>query len=277
VVHSDAIGDFFPEPNLLFARSLLFHGLFYISNAVQMIFWTPVFFIMPRREAWKIAKSWALSHLWLQYLVCGTRAEFRGLERIRPSENQLIASKHQSVWETYTMILFFKDASYILKRELMLIPLFGWYTTKMKVIPVDRGRGALALASMTDNTAAQMQERERQVIIYPEGTRTRPGAPPRYKYGITHLYTHLNVPVQPVALNSGLYWGRKSWMVYPGIVIMEFLEPIEPGLGKETFMEKLEQEIETASDALIEEASQADPSPPLAKEIVERWKLEAVG
>jgi 1-acyl-sn-glycerol-3-phosphate acyltransferase len=257
---------------LLFLRSVLFHFLFYASNALQMIFWTPVFFLMPRREAWKVCKLWAISHLWLQYFVCGTRAEFRGLDRIRPNANQLIASKHQSVWETYTMILFFKDASYVLKRELTYIPLFGWYISKMKVIPVDRGRGSLALASMTKNTHEQMQEHERQVIIYPEGTRTRPGAAPHYKYGITHLYTNLDVPVQPVALNSGLYWGRKSWFVYPGTIIMEFLDPIEPGMKKDAFSKKLQDVIETASNGLIEEAANSPSCPPLARQIVSRGR-----
>ena len=232
-----------------------------------MIFWTPVFFIVPRTDAWKIAKLWAYSHLWLQNKICGTCYEFRGVERLDQTGNQLVGSKHQSAWETYTMILFFKDPGYILKRELMFIPLFGWYMAKMKVVPVDRGKGAIALASMAKNSKIQMAERNRQIIIYPEGTRTKSGSSARYKFGITYLYDNLKVPVQPVALNSGLYWGRQALLIYPGTIIMEFLEPIQPGLSKEEFSEKLYEVIETASSRLIEEAAQSELPPPLALEL----------
>jgi 1-acyl-sn-glycerol-3-phosphate acyltransferase len=248
-------------------RSIVFYGLFYLSNALQMIFWTPVFFFIPRKEAWKVCKAWAYSHLWLQNKICGSTYDFRGLENLDPHRSQLIGSKHQSAWETYTMILFFDDPGYILKRILIYIPLFGWYMQKMKVVPVDRGKRALALASMTKNTRQHMAERNRQVIIYPEGTRTKAGAAPKYKYGITHLYGELNVPVQPVALNSGIYWGRAALLIYPGEIIMEFLEPIEPGLSKDDFATLLRERIETASDRLIEEAIHSDNPPPLAQEL----------
>jgi 1-acyl-sn-glycerol-3-phosphate acyltransferase len=253
--------------SLLIVRSILFMVLFYLSNALQMIFWIPVFFIVPREEAWKICKSWAYSHLWLQNIVCGSQYEFRGLEKYDPAINQLVASKHQSAWETYTMILFFKDPGYILKRELMYVPLFGWYMTKMKVVPVDRGKGAVALASMAKNTQEHMAERNRQIIIYPEGTRTRPGLKKKYKYGIIYLYDDLDVRVQPVALNSGLYWGRNALMVYPGTIVMTFLDPIEPGLSKDDFYEALYQSIEAESDRLIGEAAHSDTPPPLALEL----------
>ncbi|MCB1387509.1 MAG: 1-acyl-sn-glycerol-3-phosphate acyltransferase [Nitratireductor sp.] len=253
---------------MLELRSALFTVLFYLSNALQMIFWTPVFFLMPRRDAWKVAKCWAYSHLWLQHVVCGTDYDFRGLDNLRPADNQLVAAKHQSAWETYTLILFFKDASYILKRILTYIPLFGWYLTKIKVVPIDRSRGKEALKSITRNALGHMRETERQVFIYPEGTRTRPGAEPLYKYGVVHLYDTLKVPVQPVALNSGLYWGRRSLLVRPGTIIMEFLPVIEPGLSKGAFAKRLETVIETASNRLIAEAAASSLPPPLARELV---------
>ncbi len=256
-------------------RSFVFHGMFYLSNALQMIFWTPSFFIMPRSVAWKVAKSWAYSHLVLQHRICGSTYDFRGVGKVRRDVSQLVASKHQSQWETYTMLLFFDDPGYVLKRILMYTPLFGWYMQKMKLVPVDRGKRGQALASMTKNTRQQMAERNRQVVIYPEGTRTRPGAPPAYKYGITHLYCELDVPVQPVALNSGLYWGRHEFSVYPGTIILEFLDPIEPGLDKEVFSRTLEVQIEAASNRLIEEAIVSDFPPPLAREIGMRRKAEA--
>ena len=262
---------------MLELRSALFTVLFYLSNALQMIFWTPVFFLMPRRDAWKVAKCWAYSHLWLQHVVCGTDYDFRGLDNLRPADNQLVAAKHQSAWETYTLILFFKDASYILKRILTYIPLFGWYLTKIKVVPIDRSRGKEALKSITKNARHHMAETERQIIIYPEGTRKRPGAEPFYKYGITHLYGDLDVPVQPVALNSGLYWGRRSMVVRPGTIIMEFLPVIEPGLAPERFADRLETVIEEATNRLIAEAAASDQPPPLAVELVQSGQVSATG
>ena len=249
---------------LLFVRSLLFFIAFYISNAVQMIFWTPAFFLLPRHRAWTIVRLWAYSHLWLHHLICGTRFDFRGTENIPDGGDLLVASKHQSSWETYTTLLFLKDPSFVLKRSLTYIPLFGWSMAKMKIVPVDRGRGAVALQSMTENARRHLAEMDRQIIIYPEGTRTMAGAEPAYKFGIVHLYRELRVPVLPVALNSGLYWGRRDFYLYPGTIIMEFLPPIQPGLDKEAFATTLQDRIETATASLIAEAAQSDQPPPLA-------------
>jgi 1-acyl-sn-glycerol-3-phosphate acyltransferase len=247
-------------------RSLLFHVLFYLSNAIQMIFWTPVFFIIPRDLAWRVVRLWAKSHLWLQAIVVGSRYEFRGLENIPADRPFIVASKHQSMWETYTTLLFLKDASFILKRELMRIPLFGWYTTKMNVVPVDRGKRSEALASMARNAKVQYHD-NRQIIIYPEGTRTRPGAPPAYKFGIVHLYSELDATVLPVAVNSGLFWPKGSFMIYPGTIVMEFLPPIEPGLSREDFAAELIERIESATAGLIAEAANAPDAPPTARNL----------
>jgi 1-acyl-sn-glycerol-3-phosphate acyltransferase len=247
-------------------RSLLFHVLFYLSNAIQMIFWTPVFFVVPRELAWRIVRLWAKSHLWLQAIVVGSRYEFRGLENIPADRPFIVASKHQSMWETYTTLLFLEDASFILKRELMRIPLFGWYTAKMNVVPVDRGKRSEALASMTRNAKVQYHG-NRQIIIYPEGTRTRPGATPAYKFGITHLYSELDATILPVAVNSGLFWPKGSFMIYPGTIVMEFLPPIEPGLSREDFAAELIDRIEGATSRLIAEAANAPDAPPTARNL----------
>ena len=238
---------------LIFLRSLLYNFAFYISITLQMIFWTPVFFILPRSDGWKVVKFWALSCLWLQNKIVGTRFEFRGTENIPPSAGLIVAAKHQSTWETFTILPFLDDPSYILKRELMFIPLFGWFAAKMKVVPVNRGKRGIALASMTVHAKRQYQD-GRQIIIYPEGTRKAPYAPPTYKYGITHLYTEINPRVLPVALNSGLFWRRNSFMRYPGTIIMEFLPLIEPGLKKDAFSRTLEETIETHTAKLLAEA-----------------------
>lgn len=259
---------------MLFFRSLLFNIAFYLSNAVQMIFWTPVFFVIPRLEAWKIVKLWAYSHLWLHNKICGTRFCFLGLDNIPKTGSLLVASKHQSNWETYTTLLFLNDPTFVLKRSLIFIPLFGWYMGKMGVVPIDRKKGSLALTSIIDNARAMLGKMERQIIIYPEGTRKAPGAAPNYKYGITYLYRELNktlsIPVLPVALNSGLYWGRRAFYVHPGTITMQFLPIIKPGLSKKEFSKKLEADIETAGHHLIELAANSDQPPPAALELVRK-------
>jgi 1-acyl-sn-glycerol-3-phosphate acyltransferase len=248
---------------LILFRSIVFHILFYASNTVQMIFWTPAFFVIPRWLGWRIVRAWAKSHLWLHKSVIGVNFEFRGLENIPVDRPFIIASKHQSAWETYTTLLFLDDPSYILKRELMYIPLFGWYAAKMNVVPVDRGKRSEALASMARHAAKQYAE-GRKIIIYPEGTRRLPGAKPSYRYGVTHLYSELDATILPIALNSGLYWPRQSLRLYPGTIIMEILPPIEPGLSKKEFSKEIEQRIENTTNALIAEAARSPDPPPLA-------------
>lgn len=254
---------------MLFLRSLIFHVLFFTSNAIQMIFWTPAFFVIPRPLGWRIVRLWAKSHLWLQSALVGSTYEFRGLENIPTDKPFIVASKHQSSWETYTKLLFLDDPSYILKRELTWIPFFGWYTAKMNVVPVNRGTRSKALASMARIAAVQYQD-GRRIVIYPEGTRKVAGAEPAYKYGITHLYRELNANVLPVALNSGLYWPRQSFLLYPGKIILEFLPIIEPGLEPAEFAAELENRIEQATARLVEEAAGSDNPPPGAVEIAAR-------
>lgn len=260
--------------DVILLRSLVFTVAFYVATLAQMVFWTPVFFLLPRKFAWHIPRLWAKSLLWLQHVIIGSRYEFRGLHNIPRGRPFIVASKHQSTWETYTGLLFLDDPSYVLKRELMFIPLWGWYATKMKVVPVDRGRRGVALAAMAATAGRQYHE-GRQIIIYPEGTRTAAGAAPRYKYGITHLYTAIGATVLPVAVNSGLYWPRRSWRLYPGTIVMEFLEPIEPGLARDEFAAELERRIEAATDGLIAEAASCDNPPPLALKLMRRRRAHA--
>ncbi len=156
-----------------------------------------------------------------------------------PSGPLLVAAKHQSLWETFALITLFRDPAYIMKRELMWIPFFGWYTWKAGMITVNRGRGSQALAAMNASARTELA-RGRQIIIFPEGTRRAPGAEPRYKYGVAHLYADMNVACLPVALNSGLFWPRRSFRRYPGTIRVEILDPIPPGLGKDAFFERMQ-------------------------------------
>lgn len=180
-----------------------------------------------------------------------------------PGKGYIIASKHQSAWETFAILLFLNDPSYILKRELMFIPVFGWYAAKARVVAVHRGKRSKALMDMNRQAAAQIED-GREIVIFPEGTRTAPFAPPKYKYGVAHMYDQIECTVLPVALNSGLYWPRQSFMRYPGTIVLEFLPPIEPGLGVEKFRQTLESSIETATNQILAEDSARENPPPLA-------------
>lgn len=234
----------------IYVRSALFNICFYLNLLVHMIVALPTFF-MPRRAIIEVAKAWGRSNLVLLRAICGIDVEWRGLDKI-PKGALLVASKHQSAWETFAILPLFEDPAFILKRELRWIPLFGWYTWKGKMIPVNRGARSQALAAVTEHVRYWL-ERRRQIIIFPEGTRRSPGAEPSYKYGITHLYNETRVRCLPIALNSGLFWRRRSFLRYPGTVIVEILDPIPPGLDKKTFGERLKSEIETATARLIRE------------------------
>jgi 1-acyl-sn-glycerol-3-phosphate acyltransferase len=141
---------------------------------------------------------------------------------------------------------------FILKRELQLIPIFGWLTIKGRMVPVRRGGGSQALTDMIERARIELAD-NRQLIIFPEGTRRPAGAEPRYKIGVAHLYAAEGVRCLPIALNSGLFWPRRSLRRFPGTVVAEILDPIPPGLGKEEFFERLQNELESATARLIAE------------------------
>lgn len=231
-------------------RSIIFNVLFYLNLIVQMIVATPTL-AMPRRAILSVVRFWARTNIWLLRLVCGVNVEFRGLDKIPPGA-LLVASKHQSLWETFALFPLFVDPAFILKRELLWIPFFGWYSWKAGMIPVDRGKRSQALAGLGVSVRQELA-RGRQIVIFPEGTRRAPGAEPSYKYGIVHLYAETGVACLPIALNSGLFWPRRSFRRYPGTVIVEVLDPISPGLDKKDFAARLQQTIEAATVRLIAE------------------------
>ncbi|MEM7068433.1 MAG: lysophospholipid acyltransferase family protein [Pseudomonadota bacterium] len=243
---------------MMLLRSILFILFFYAATLVQMIFWTPVFFFLKREDGWKVVKIWGWLNLWVHHLLLGTRFDFRGLEHIPADKGAIIAAKHQSTWETYAMLLFINDPSYILKRELIFIPLFGWFAAKMRMIPVNRGKRSEALRAM--NREAQRQYNNgRHIIIYPEGTRKMAHAEPAYKYGITHMYESINANVIPMALNSGLFWPRNSKRLYKGTIVLEFLPPIKSGLDPKDFTHKMIDAIEGKTAELLKEG-ETDPA-----------------
>ncbi|MGQ3284425.1 lysophospholipid acyltransferase family protein [Bosea sp. (in: a-proteobacteria)] len=235
---------------MLVLRSLLFNVLFYLNLVVWLIVAAMPALLLPKRMLLAVAVAWAHSSLWLMKVVAGTEYEIVGRENI-PSGGMIVASKHQSFLETFALVTVFHDPVFILKRELTWIPLFGWCLIKMRMIPVDRGGKARALAQVTKRAKTELGENGRQLLIFPEGTRRAPGAPPAYKFGVAHIYGELGLPCVPVALNSGLYWPRRKFLRRPGTIRIEILPPIAPGLDKAVFHALLQERIETTSDRLL--------------------------
>jgi 1-acyl-sn-glycerol-3-phosphate acyltransferase len=235
-------------------RSLIFNALFYLNTLVWLLIGLPTFFLPYRATIW-VAKSWGRINVTL-LRVAGIEFELRGREKIPPGA-LIVASKHQSAWETFALLPLFDNPLFILKRELEWIPFFGWLLIKGRMVPVNRGAGSQALVEMTERARIELA-RVRQLIIFPEGTRRPAGAEPRYKYGVAHLYAAAGVPCLPVALNSGVFWPRRrALMLRPGTVVVEILDPIMPGLDKDVFFKRLQEQIETATARLIAEANPA--------------------
>ena len=232
-------------------RSALFFVWFIVLSVVVHIVFLPTL-IMSRRAAVVAARSWCAGLLWGLKTIARLDYEVRGA---LPPPGSLIASKHMSMWDTVALFHVLGDPVFVLKRELMRVPFYGWYAKRVGMIAIDREAAAAALRAMTkaarDALAARLS-----VIIFPEGTRKKPGASPDYKPGIAALYHLLDVPCVPVALNSGLFWtGPAGFLKKRGRIALEFLPPIAPGLKRQDFMRALEQRIETATAELVQEGN----------------------
>jgi len=235
-------------------RSLLFNLAFYVATAAFLLVGSPLL-LAPR--------SWAMAGLvaharvccWLLRVIAGTKIEVRGRENL-PAGAALIAAKHQSAWDTFGLIPLLHDPAVVMKAELGWIPVYGWFSHKFGMIFVSREKRAAALRRLMRD-ARDRAAAGRHVLIFAEGTRRPPGAPPDYKPGVAALYEALDVPCIPLALNSGLFWPRRSFHRLPGTVIVQFLTPIPPGLGRKPFMILLADRIETATSALVAEARDA--------------------
>lgn len=245
------------QTRMILFHSLVFHAAFYVLTTVLALVGLPIL-VMGRQKVQAYAKFWTGSAVWLVEKICGTKIVWCGLENI-PRGGCIIAAKHQSTLETMALTTRGADFSYILKRELMAIPVFGWYLKGAGQVAIDRAKRGQALPDLTRQVREAIAE-GRQMIIFPEGTRKPAGAPPEYKSGVGYLYTDAGAVCVPVALNTGLYWPRRSLAIHPGTVTIAFLEPIMPGLDKQTFLQLLEERIEAATAELIAGALAADPS-----------------
>lgn len=238
---------------MIVLRSIIFNILFYVVLALYLVLGAG-FYVTPRKWSIRALQAWARTSIWLLRVVAGIGMEVRGRGYI-PQGPALVAGKHQSFWETFAILPLLDDPAMVLKKELTLIPFFGWFIYKFRMIAVERNAGTAALKKLV----ADAQDRiaaGRQIVIMPEGTRRAPDDPPDYKPGAAALYGKLNVPCVPFALNSGLFWPRRRFLRHPGTIIIEFLPPIPPGLPRKTFQEQLEARIEPATTRLVAEGRQ---------------------
>jgi len=236
--------------SVLLIRSFAFNIAFYLVLVIFLIGGLPVF-LFPHKSAVRVMRLWARTNLLLMRLVAGISIEIRGREHIVPG-TLLVACKHQSLWETFALLTLFDDPAAVLKKELTYIPLYGWDALKFKMVTVDRSAGFSALKRMIQQ-AKCARDRHRQIIIFPEGTRKAPDAQADYKSGVAALYKSLDIACLPIALNSGLYWPRRSFLRHPGTIIIEILPPISAGSTRQVFMAELETTIESATARLVAE------------------------
>ena len=229
-------------------RGLLFTVWMYGLLVVMGLLWLPAL-LMPRSVTLFGVDLWTRLVMGGLRLICGIRVEVRGLEH-RPIGPALIAAKHQSMLDTVAPWRFLSEPCFVLKQELLRLPVYGWYARKADMVAVDREAHAKALRQLVGDARAQLAQ-GRQVIIFPEGTRQDVAAPPDYKPGVAALYRDLELPCHLVATNSGRCWPAHGLDFRPGVVVFEFLEPIPAGLKRAAFMQQLQARIETASTALL--------------------------
>jgi 1-acyl-sn-glycerol-3-phosphate acyltransferase len=230
-------------------RSALFLIWFAVISVVLNVGCLPLL-LAPRGGVVFFGRIWARLILFGLKWIAGVGLEIRG-HRPKPFTRAFIAAKHYSMWETIAFMALHPDPAIVIKRELLAVPFYGWYCLKMGMIPVDRSSGAKAVRLVLA-AARKAKEQDRPIIIFPEGTRKAPGAPPDYKPGVAALYGGLDLPCVPVAHNSGLYW-KSVFRQRPGTIIIQYLDPIPPGLKRQTFMATLESRIEEAANRLIAE------------------------
>jgi len=232
----------------LWLRSLAFNVGWYLGTAVMAVVGSPIL-LMPRR----LVVAWSL--FWIDFCLGWLRITCRLTHRVGGAENMpsrpvIFACKHQSTWETLAFSRLFPGSATVLKRELLFIPVVGWAMARVGNIAVERSDGGHALRGLVRQAKAAIAD-GRSILIFPEGTRTPVGSQRPYQVGTAALYRQLGVPVVPVALNSGLFWGRRQFIKWPGVIDVEVLPAIAPGLGREAFMATLRERIEAATERLV--------------------------
>ncbi len=236
---------------MIVLRSLAFNVYFFALTAAYLLgLW--ILLPFPRPIFRDVVRTWQRLVFWGLRVLCGLTWEVRGGERI-PAGRAVFACKHQSAWETMAFYAMVADPAYVLKKELTRIPFWGWYVRKNRQIVVDRKAGMRALKDIAARARDVLAD-GRQVVIFPQGTRVAFGDHRPYQPGVYAIYAGTDAPVFPVALNSGLFWGRRSFRKHPGTITVEILEPMPPGMERKPFTAELERRIEAASDRLAAEA-----------------------
>lgn len=228
-------------------RSLLYVALFYLWTAVVAVAFTPLL-LGPRSWTSWMFRFWGRGVTGM-LAICGIKVEVRGREHI-PTGAALVAPKHQCMLDVFAQFMWLPRSAFVMKKELAWIPWFGWYARKAGAIVIDRAGGARTMRQVIREGTDRFK-RGSQLVIFPEGTRQPPGAPPDYKPGIAALYRELDVPVYPVATNAGVHWPAHGFLRLPGTIVFEYLEPIPPGLKRAEFMRVLEERIEAKSNELL--------------------------
>lgn len=233
---------------MIAVRSLVFVALFYLWSAIVAVCMLPLL-LAPRRWMAPLMRLWARGTMTLVRLVCRVRVEFRGLEHL-PAGAALIGAKHQCMFDTIAPLTVLADPAYVMRDSLLRIPFYGWFAVKAGMIPIDREGQASALRRLLADARARAGD-GRQIVIFPEGTRTAPGTAAEYKPGVAALYRALDLPCTPMATNSGVHWPAHGFLRRPGLVVYQFLAPLPSGMGRAEFMRELEGRLETASRALL--------------------------
>lgn len=233
---------------MIYLRSFLFQLFFWLWSATMAILML-VTLALPRPVNRAAMRLWSQGVILGLRLLAGVRVEVRGQVPTGPA---LVAAKHQSMFDVFSQFAILPDACFVMKKELLMVPLFGWHGLKAKMIVVDRDGHSTALKKLVRDSVDRMKE-TRQVVIFPEGTRGKVGEPGDYKPGIAALYRELELPVTPLALNCGQHWLHKSLLVQPGVIVFEYLPPIPAGLKRGEFMRELQTRIDTATKALEDE------------------------
>lgn len=242
-------------------RSALFNAAFFAFTAVAGLVCLPLLLVLDRGAVLHMVSWWASRVLTLLHLLAGIRVRVMGEELLPREGAAIIAAKHQSAFDTIVWLSLLPAAAYVLKRELLAIPVYGWWAAAAGMIPVDRSAGASALLSLL-RAAERAAAEGRQIVIFPEGTRVSPGERRRYQPGVVALYERLGLPVIPVATDSGRFWGRRAFRKRAGTITLSVLPPIQPGLPRAEFLRRLEDAIETETQRLLDSGGAGGNSPP---------------
>lgn len=237
---------------MLYVRSILFNIYFgvWIFFAVTIM---GVFLPFDPKYGRYWSTIMGTGVFWGMEKILGIKYEIVGLKNL-PKTPFILASKHQSVFDTLIFQALFPKAAIVHKKELEKLPIFGKFSKKLDMISVDRSKGTKALRDMQVR-AKEICGAGRSIVIFPEGTRTLPDDEPKYQRGVAMMYEAANVPVMPVALNSGMFWGAKQFLKKPGLITIEYLPEIPAGLSRDEFMVRLQDTIESNSKRLMQVVS----------------------